>query len=75
MWSKTYIELHVKYPLCSSDFNENRIFSIDFRKSIQTSNFMKIRPVGAELLYEGGQPDGDTRDEANWSLSQLRARI
>ena len=33
-----------------SDFNENSVFSTDFRKII-VSNFMKIRPVAAELLH------------------------
>jgi hypothetical protein len=32
------------------DFNENFIFSTDFRKNTKISNFMKIRPVGTEFL-------------------------
>jgi len=51
------IDLHVKYPLYSSDFNENWTFLTDFRKHFQISNFMKIRPVGAELFHEEGQTD------------------
>jgi hypothetical protein len=33
------------------------------------SNFVKIRPVGAELFYAGGQTD--IHDEANSRLSQF----
>jgi len=43
-----------------SDFNENRIFSTDFRKSNQTSNYMKILLVGAELFHKDGRTDGRT---------------
>jgi len=55
--SKAYIDLHVKYLLRLSDFNENRIFSTYFRKSNQASNFMKILSVGAELIYEDGRTE------------------
>jgi hypothetical protein len=38
-----------------SDFNENWIFSTDFSKNPQLSNFMKIRPMKAELFREDQQ--------------------
>jgi hypothetical protein len=44
-----------KYPLVLYDLNETRIFSTDFRKYIQISNFMKIHPVGAGLLHADGR--------------------
>jgi hypothetical protein len=34
IWSKMYIELHVKWSLLLSDFNEILIFSTDFRKML-----------------------------------------
>jgi hypothetical protein len=34
-----------------------------FSETIQMSNFMKIRPVGAELYHEDGKTDG--HHEAN----------
>jgi hypothetical protein len=37
-----------------SDLNETRIFMTDFGKSIQISNFMKIRQVEAELAHADG---------------------
>jgi len=40
-----------------SDFDDTWIFSIDFSKTPQISNFMKIRPVGAELFHAGGRTD------------------
>jgi hypothetical protein len=45
-----YIELHVKYPLFLSDFNETWIFSCDFSKNSQLPNFIRIHPVAAELF-------------------------
>ena len=39
-----YIGLHVQCPLFLSDFNE--------------TNFMKIRPVGAELFHADGRTGG-----------------
>jgi len=54
--------LQVKYPLFLAEFNNTLIFSTDFRKIVkcQISNFMKIRPVGAELFRWGGRKDGQT---------------
>ena len=67
-----YIGLHVKYPLFLSDFNDTCIFSIDFRKIIiyqisyflnrfsknnHISNFMKIRPLGAEFFHADRRTD------------------
>ena len=53
-----YIGLHVKCPLLLSDFSETLIFSTNFRKkNTRMSNFMKIRPGGAELFHVDGQTD------------------
>ena len=54
--SKTYTGLRVKCPLCLSDFNETSIFS-KISKNIQKSNFMKIRPMTAELFGADGRTD------------------
>jgi hypothetical protein len=35
MWQKCVKCLHVKYPLFLSDFNETRISSTDFRKTLK----------------------------------------
>ena len=55
-----YIDLHVKYPLFLSNFNKTWIFSADFGKIPQVSNFRKIRHVGAELFHADGRIDGQT---------------
>jgi hypothetical protein len=50
------IDIHEKYPLFLSEFNERWIFSTDFWNNTQISNFIKICPVGAELFHaDGGQ--------------------
>jgi hypothetical protein len=44
--------LHVKYTLLLFDFNETWVLStVFFSKNTQIKNFMKLRPVGAELFY------------------------
>jgi hypothetical protein len=49
-----YIGLHVKYLSILSDFNGTN-FLDRFSKSLQISNFIKFRPVGAGLFYEDGK--------------------
>jgi hypothetical protein len=46
-----------KSLLLLSEFDVSWIFSTDFRKILGTSNFMKICPVGAELLHAGRRAD------------------
>jgi len=67
-----HIGLHVKYPLFLSNFHETLIFWTDFRRNAQISNLMKIRLVGAELLYADGQTYG--HDKVNNRLSQFCKR-
>jgi len=47
-----YLGLHVKYPSFVTDFK--RFLDI-FSKNIQIPNFMKIRPVGAEMFHLNGR--------------------
>jgi hypothetical protein len=52
-----HIGLHVKYPLLLSDFIKKLDFFDGFSKNTPIPNFMKIRPVGAELFHADGQTD------------------
>jgi hypothetical protein len=47
----TYACLNLKY----SDFNETLTLFKRFSRNTQTSNFIKLRPVTAELLHADGQ--------------------
>jgi hypothetical protein len=51
-----YKRLHVKDPLFSSGFNYTFILQT-CSSNTQISNFVKIRPVGAELFGADGQTD------------------
>ena len=46
-------------------FEWNFNFLDRFSRNHQIRNFMKIRPVGAELFYEDGQTHGQRHEEAN----------
>jgi len=52
---------NLKYPFFLSDFNASSIFSTDFSKNPQISNFMKISLVAAQLFHAYGQTDTQTR--------------
>jgi hypothetical protein len=54
------IGLHVKCLLFLSEFNETHTVSRGFRKNAKTSNFMKIRPVRAELFHAEGWTNRQT---------------
>ena len=64
------IGFHVKCPLFLSDFN----FLDGFAKNPRVPNFMKIRPVGAELFHADGQTRGQIHGEANILFSQICER-
>jgi len=56
-----YIGLHVKHPLVLSDFNQTCIFSTDFRKNDQISNFMKsVQWETSCSMWTDGRTDGRT---------------
>jgi hypothetical protein len=55
--SQMYTGLHVNHPLFLSDFNTIRIFSTDFQKNTQLWNFIKIRPIEAQLFHADGRTD------------------
>jgi len=52
-----------------ADCSATWIFLTDIRKYSQTSNFMKIRPVGAQLFPADRRTD--RHDEANSRFSQF----
>jgi hypothetical protein len=62
-----------KVPLLLSDFNETSVLSTDFRKNTQIPNFVKIRPIRAELFHAYLRTDGQT-NEANSCFSKFCER-
>ena len=66
--------IHVKYPL---RYSCQILIKLEFSQQIfgnpHISNFMKIRPVGAELFHEGGRTERD--GEANSRFSQISQRV
>jgi hypothetical protein len=70
--------LHLKFSLFLSDFKKTLVFSENFPKSIQISNFLIIRPVGAEFFHANGWMDRrtDRYNKASNRFSQiLRTRL
>ena len=67
-----YIGLHVKYRLLLADCNGTGILATDFQKNPQTSNLMKIRPVGAELFHADGRTDVTKLTAAFGKYAKLR---
>jgi len=61
-------------PFFLSELNDNRFFREKVLKNISIPNFVKIRPVGADLSM---QTDGRTErhDEANSRFSQFCERV
>ena len=67
------IDLHVKYPLLLSNFNQNLNFLDMFSKNAKMSNFMKTLPVGA-AFFHADETTG-RHDAPNCHLTQfLRMR-
>jgi hypothetical protein len=70
---KMYIGLHVNYPLFLSDFNETWIFLDRFSRNPKISNFMKIRPDGAEVFQADGRTQTDVTKLILFTI--LRTRL
>jgi len=60
---KMYIGPHVQYPLFLSDFNGTLHILMDFRKNSHILNFMKIRPVGAQMYHADGRTNRQTEGQ------------
>ena len=70
IWSKMFIDTHMKYPSLLSDFNETWIFWADFRTRIKYYE----NPLSGSRVVPCGQTD--RHDEANSRFSQiLRTRL
>ena len=52
-----YKDFHVKYPLFLAFFKSSLNFLVRFSKNTHISNFMKVRPVEAELFHADRQTD------------------
>jgi len=50
--------INLKHPLYMSDFNQNLFFGGIFSNNPQMSNFMKVRPMVAQVFHSDGKTDG-----------------
>ena len=62
-----YDVARVQHPLLLPEFNEHEFFSTDSRQILKYQIFMKIRPVGAELLNADRQ-DGHKKLTSHFLL-------
>ena len=65
-----------KVPVILVRFNENLIFSKDFRENLKYQNLVKIRPLRAEFFHADGRTDGRNggHNEASIRFSQFCER-
>jgi len=52
-----YIDIQVQYPLFLPDFNGTSNLLDRFFEKSSNINFIKVRPLGAELFHADGQTD------------------
>ena len=64
-----------KYVLFLSYFNKSYIFLRRFSKNTDPYHFLKIRPVGAELIHADGQTDRQTWRSEQSLFALLRKRL
>jgi hypothetical protein len=56
-WARYYPKYYIGLHVILSNINETWIFSTDFRKILQISNFMKMRLVEAEFFHADRRTD------------------
>jgi hypothetical protein len=59
-YDKKYVGSSRTVPVILVRFEWNLNFLVTFSQNAHMSNFVKIRPVGAEFLHEDGRTDGRT---------------
>jgi hypothetical protein len=73
MWSKMYVDLHAKYPLFLSDFNEIGIFATYFRKLLEYQ--ISWKPVQWNKNWLFGGEGGKLLAEPSISLTLWTAQV
>jgi AraC-like DNA-binding protein len=72
--SKTYNDLHIKYPSFLSDFSETSIFSADFRKVFKCKNSLNCVHKEPSCSMQTDGRRADRHDEVNIRFSQFCER-